>query len=134
MFSVLLVCSVFSFAQTVTEQFLVKGNCNMCKARIENAALKAGAQTANWTADNQTLIMTLDESKVKCDDILIQIAEVGHDNEKYKAPEDAYKNLPACCLYTKSSDFEKPNNTLEHHSDSDKKTNQIEGVKLTREK
>lgn len=134
MFSVLLVCSVFSFAQTVTEQFLVKGNCNMCKARIENAALKAGAQTANWTAENQTLTMTLDESKVKCDDILIQIAEVGHDNEKYKAPEEAYKNLPACCLYTKSSDFEKPNNTLEHHSDSDKKTNQIEGVKLTREK
>ena len=134
MFSVLLVCSIFSFAQTVTEQFLVKGNCEQCKARIEKAALKAGAQTANWTAENQTLTMTLDESKVKCDDILKQIAEVGHDNEKYKAPEEAYKNLPACCLYTRGSDFEKPNDTLEHHSDSDKKTNQIEGVKLTREK
>ncbi len=134
MFSVLLFCSIFSFAQTVTEQFLVKGNCNMCKARIEKAALKAGAQTANWTAENQTLMMTLDESKVQCDDILKQIAEVGHDNEKFKAPEEAYKNLPACCLYTRGSDFEKPIDTLEHHSDSDKKTNQIEGVKLTREK
>ncbi|UQB67960.1 TonB-dependent receptor [Epilithonimonas zeae] len=134
MFSVLLVCSVFSFAQTVTEQFLVKGNCNMCKARIEKAALKAGAQTANWTADNQTLTMTLDESKVKCDDILKQIAEVGHDNEKYKAPEDAYKNLPSCCLYTRGSDFKAPNENADHDSDSDKKTNQIEGVKLTREK
>lgn len=134
MFSVLLVCSVLSFAQTVTEQFLVKGNCGQCKARIEKAALKAGATTANWTASNQTLTMTLDESKVKCDDILKQIAEVGHDNEKFKAPEEAYKNLPACCLYTRGSDFEKPNDTLEHHSDSDAKTNQIEGVKLTREK
>ncbi|MBN9337289.1 MAG: TonB-dependent receptor [Chryseobacterium sp.] len=134
MFSVLLVCSVLSFAQTVTEQFLVKGNCGQCKARIEKAALKAGATTANWTASNQTLTMTLDESKVKCDDILKQIAEVGHDNEKFKAPEEAYKNLPACCLYTRGSDFEKPNDTLEHHSDSDAKTNQIEGVKLSREK
>jgi len=131
-FSVLLVCSVFSFAQTVTEQFLVKGNCNMCKARIEKAALKGGAQTANWTADNQTLTMTLDESKVKCDDILKQIAEVGHDNEKYKAPEDAYKNLPSCCLYTRGSDFKAPNDNADHDSDSDAK--QIEGVKLTREK
>lgn len=132
MFFMLLVCSIFSFAQTVTEQFLVKGNCNMCKARIEKAALKAGATSANWTAENQTLTMTLDESKVKCDDVLKQIAEVGHDNEKFKAPEEAYKNLPACCLYTRGSDFEKPGDTLEHHSESNE--NQIEGVKLTREK
>ena len=49
----------------------------MCKERIEKTAIKAGAQTANWTAENQTLTITLDESKVKCDDILKQIAEVG---------------------------------------------------------
>ncbi len=132
MFSVLLVCSVLSFAQTVTEKFLVKGNCKMCKARIETAALKAGAQTAIWSADSQTLKMTLDESKVKCDDILKQIAEVGHDNEKYKAPEDAYKNLPSCCLYTRGSDFKTPDVNADHDSDSNAK--QIEGVKLTRER
>ena len=39
MFSVLLVCSVLSFAQTITEQFLVKGNCNMCKERIEKTVV-----------------------------------------------------------------------------------------------
>lgn len=120
MFSVLLICSIFSFAQTVTEQFLVKGNCNMCKARIENAALKAGAQTANWTAENQTLTMTLDESKVSCVNILKEIAEVGHDNEKFKAPDDSYKKLPPCCEYTRDSD--------------ESNAKQIEGVKLTREK
>ena len=55
MFFMLLMLSAFSFAQAVTEQFLVKGNCNMCKARIETAATKAGAISANWSAENQTL-------------------------------------------------------------------------------
>lgn len=128
MFFVLLLTSVFSFAQAVTEQFLVKGNCNMCKARIETAATKAGAISANWSAENQTLTMVLDESKVTCDTILKQVAEAGHDNEKFKAPESAYKALPSCCLYTRGSG---KNENI--HSDSDSEAKQIEGVKLTRE-
>nr|WP_228373871.1 TonB-dependent receptor [Epilithonimonas tenax] len=131
MFFVLLLTSVFSFAQAVTEQFLVKGNCNMCKARIETTAVKAGAISANWSAENQTLTMVLDESKVTCDTILKQVAEAGHDNEKFKAPDGVYKALPACCLYTRGSDKNENNH---EDSDSDQKTNQIEGVKLTREK
>jgi outer membrane receptor for ferrienterochelin and colicins len=127
MFFVLLLTSVFSFAQAVTEQFLVKGNCNMCKARIETAATKAGAISASWSAENQTLTMVLDESKVTCDTILKQVAEAGHDNEKFKASESAYKALPSCCEYTRGSD---KNENI--HSESDAK--QIEGVKLTREK
>ena len=129
MFFLLMLTSVFSFAQAVTEQFLVKGNCNMCKARIETAATKAGAISANWSAENQTLTMVLDESKVTCDTILKQVAEAGHDNEKFKAPEDAYKALPACCSYTRGA--EKNENI---HADSDSDAKQIEGVKLTREK
>lgn len=129
MFFVLLLTSVFSFAQAVTEQFLVKGNCNMCKARIETAAKKAGAISANWSAENQTLTMVLDESKVTCDTILKQVAEAGHDNEKFKAPDGVYKALPACCLYTRGSD---KNENIHEDSDSDAK--QIEGVKITREK
>jgi len=102
----------------------------MCKERIEKTAIKAGAQTANWTAENQTLTMTLDESKVSCVNILKEIAEVGHDNEKFIAPDEAYKKLPSCCLYTKDAGFDKPNENI----DSDSDTRQIEGVKLIREK
>ena len=131
MFFVLLTASLFSFAQAVTEQFLVKGNCGQCKARIEKAALNAGATSANWTADNQTLTMVLDESKVTCDTILKQVAEAGHDNEKFKAPDDVYKNLPTCCLYTRGSDFTKPSETMHHDSESDAKD--IESVKLTKQ-
>ena len=129
MFFVLLLTSVFSFAQAVTEQFLVKGNCGQCKARIEKAALNAGATSANWSAENQTLTMVLDESKVTCDTILKQVAEAGHDNEKFKASDNAYKALPTCCLYTRGSD--KNENT---HADFESDAKQIEGVKLTREK
>lgn len=121
---VLLFISIFSLAQTVTEQFKVKGNCNMCKARIESTALKSGVQTATWNAENQTLTMVLDESKVSCVNILKDIAEAGHDNEKFKAPDEAYKKLPPCCEYTRDSD--------KKSSESDAK--QIEGVKLIREK
>lgn len=129
MFFVLLLTSVFSFAQAVTEQFLVKGNCNMCKARIETTATKAGAISANWSAETQTLTMVLDESKVTCDTILKQVAEAGHDNEKFKASDGVYKSLPACCLYTRGSG--KNENV---HTDSDSDAKQIEGVKITREK
>ena len=132
MFFVLLLTSVFSFAQAVTEQFLVKGNCNMCKARIETAATKAGAISADWSAETQTLTMVLDETKVTCDTILKQVAEAGHDNEKFKAPESAYKALPACCLYTKDAGMSNPDISLNHDSESDAK--EIEGVKLKREK
>lgn len=124
MLFILLICSVFSFSQTVTEHFLVKGNCEQCKARIEKTAIEAGAISADWTAENQTLTMTLDESKVSCNEILKEIANAGHDNEKFKAPDEAYKKLPPCCEYTRDS----ANET----SESDAR--QIEGVNLTREK
>jgi Cu(I)/Ag(I) efflux system membrane fusion protein len=29
------------------------------------------------------------------------IAKNGHDTEKYKAPDEVYKQLPECCLYRK---------------------------------
>ena len=132
MFFMLLMLYAFSFAQAVTEQFLVKGNCNMCKARIETAATKAGAISADWSAETQTLTMVLDETKVTCDTILKQVAEAGHDNEKFKAPESAYKALPACCLYTKDAGMSNPDINLNHDSESDAK--EIEGVKLKREK
>lgn len=131
-FFILMLASVFSLGQTITEQFLVKGNCGQCKARIEKAALTAGATSANWSAENQTLTTTLDQSKVTGDAILKSIADAGHDNEKYRAPDEVYNALPECCLYSRDSDFEKPNDTLLHHSENDEK--QIEGVKLIREK
>ena len=45
--------------------------------------------------------------KTKCNrvtvDILKNIAEVGHDNEKYTATDEVYEKLPSCCHYERES-------------------------------
>ncbi|WP_370898732.1 TonB-dependent receptor domain-containing protein [Chryseobacterium gossypii] len=80
-------------------EFYVKGNCGSCKARIEKAAKEAGAGSAEWDAEKQSVTLNFDPSKTSADKILKKIAEAGHDNEKYRSEDSTYKNLPACCLY-----------------------------------
>ena len=43
--------------------YYVKGNCDMCKARIEKASKDAGALSAEWKADEQKLYLELDPAK-----------------------------------------------------------------------
>ncbi len=93
-------------AQTITEStFKVKGECGMCKDRIETTAKSAGAASANWNANTQTLSVKYDATRVTGDTLLKKIAEVGHDNEKYAAPDSVYSNLPGCCLYERTPSF-----------------------------
>ncbi len=104
-------------AQTITEStFKVKGECGMCKDRIETTAKNAGATSANWNAATQTLSVKYDPSTVTGDTLLKKIADVGHDNEKYSAPDTVYKNLPGCCLYERTPSLikspEQPVNNL----------------------
>lgn len=80
-------------------EFYVKGNCASCKTRIEKAAKDAGANSANWDAEKQIVVLDFDVSKTSSDKILKKIADVGHDNEKYKSTDAVYKDLPGCCLY-----------------------------------
>ena len=96
----------FLFAQTITKStFKVKGECGMCKERIETTAKKSGATYANWSAEKQELAVEYDAAKVNSEEILKQIANVGHDNEKFSAPDNVYKNLPGCCLYPRERSF-----------------------------
>lgn len=120
LFSVLL--SSIVFAQTITNTtFKVKGDCGMCKERIESTALKNGAKTANWTAENQQLQLEFDAEKISADEILKKIAEVGHDNEKYSATTEVYEKLPSCCHYPREPSFLKK----EISSKSSKQENQF---------
>lgn len=101
---VFMLMSMTIFAQSLLkkEQFLVKGNCEMCKSRIENAAKSKGAKTANWSSETQILSVQYDANNTDADKILKNIAEVGHDNDKYKADDSIYKKLPGCCLYDRT--------------------------------
>ncbi|MDN4012517.1 TonB-dependent receptor [Chryseobacterium gambrini] len=90
-------------------EFYVKGNCESCKARIEKAAKDAGADSAEWDAERQIVTLNFDSNKTSSDKILKKIAEVGHDNEKYKSSDNTYKNLPSCCLYDREIPFGEAN-------------------------
>ena len=98
-------------AQTITkETFKVKGDCGMCKDRIETTAKETGATYANWTKETQELIIEFDSSKISTDEILRKIAAVGHDNERFTAPNDVYEKLAACCHYERQPSFLKSEN------------------------
>lgn len=100
-------------------EFFVKGNCESCKARIEKAAKSAGAKSAEWSAEKQTVTLNFDSSKTSADQILKKIAEVGHDNEKYKTTDDVYKQLPGCCLYDRDIEFGEKNEKV-HSNETEK--------------
>lgn len=91
------------FAQTTTSAAMVKGNCGMCKERIENAAKAAGATKAEWNAAQQDLSFEYDAAKTSRENILKKIAEAGHDNALYSADDAVYQGLPGCCHYTRTS-------------------------------
>jgi outer membrane receptor for ferrienterochelin and colicins len=107
-------------------EFYVKGNCESCKARIEKAAKDAGADSAEWNAERQIVTLNFDPKKTSSDKILKKIADVGHDNEKYKSKDNTYKSLPSCCLYDRETPFGEANpkvhfeeGTTSEHADHD---------------
>jgi copper chaperone CopZ len=90
-----------------TEAISVRGNCSMCKERIETAVKDAGAASAYWDAKTQMLKVSYDPSKTNTDALEKKIASVGHDTPKYKADEKAYASLPDCCKYDRGDNTTK---------------------------
>lgn len=88
-----------SIASLKNESFKVWGKCDMCKSRIEKAVIEAGATSASWDIKTQILKVSFDPSKTSKDALSKKLASVGHDTEKYKAPDDVYAKLPGCCHY-----------------------------------
>ena len=80
----------------------VKGNCDMCKKRIEKAAFRVkGVKSANWHAEDQTLHLILDENKTDVLKVQKAVAEAGHDTKEVKASQDDYEGLHFCCKYNR---------------------------------
>lgn len=96
-----LVFSVKVQAQTTvtTATVSVKGNCDECKERIENAADIKGVKNAVWSEDKQALTVTFDSKKVTLDQIETAIAKSGHKTANHEADVKAYNGLPKCCKY-----------------------------------
>jgi len=97
-----LLFSVSSFAQDKTAKTVtiaVKGNCEECKKRIENAADIKGVKFSSWDDDKQVITVTYKTDKVSLAEIEKAIAASGHDVSGIKGNDASYKKLPECCKY-----------------------------------
>ena len=89
-----------AFAQETQEaQFKVYGTCGMCKTRIEKAVAIKEVKYAKWNKTTKMLRVAFQTPGMTLDSLEQRIAAVGHDTEKFKAPDEVYASLPACCLY-----------------------------------
>ena len=91
-----------STTQQKTETFKVWGKCDMCKTRIEKTVKAEGVTNADWDTKTQMLTVTFDPAKTNINALGKKLASVGHDTEKYKAPDDVYAKLPGCCHYERA--------------------------------
>lgn len=91
----------FAFAgDTITEEkFKVFGNCGMCKSRIEKTLKINEVTKATWDKKTKMLTVAFKSGAITADSIQQLVASVGHDTEKFKAPDSVYNELPGCCLY-----------------------------------
>lgn len=90
-------------SSTKTESFKVWGKCEMCKTRIESTVKAEGATSASWDLKTRMLKVSYDPSKTNRDALGKKLASAGHDTEKFKAPDDVYAKLPACCHYDREN-------------------------------
>ena len=83
----------------VSDTLHVEGNCDMCKERIENAALIKGVKKAVYNKHKHQLIIFYNPEKTSIKKVLKAVADEGHDNEMFTAPDEIYNRLPRCCAY-----------------------------------
>ena len=82
------------------EEFLVAGNCGMCKTRIEKAAKSVdGVSAAEWDKESKMIKVSFDSGKTDVHKVHMAIAKSGHDTEMHKASDEVYDKLPGCCKY-----------------------------------
>lgn len=91
---------VFSQEKNRKLNFEVDGKCEMCKMRIEKAALGVrGVKYALWDIPSHQLSLIIDERKTNSMVIKTAIVEVGHDTKELKATDEVYNSVHPCCRY-----------------------------------
>ena len=84
----------------VASQFMVYGNCEMCKKTIEKAALSIkGVKMAKWDIPSNQLSLIFNRRKVDVINIHNAIAKSGYSTSEIKAKKEDYNKLPMCCQY-----------------------------------
>lgn len=83
----------------VTSTLSVKGNCEDCKERIENASDIKGVKVCKWDSETKVATVTFDSGKTSMETIEKAIAKAGYETKNQKADPKAYAKLPKCCKY-----------------------------------
>ncbi|WP_299363985.1 heavy-metal-associated domain-containing protein [Winogradskyella sp.] len=99
-FTVLITTATFAQDKNAKATIEVDGVCEMCKARIEKAAIRTkGVKSAVWNIDTHELQLIYDERKTDLKTIAQKLADVGHDTKEIKATDEAYDSVHPCCKY-----------------------------------
>jgi mercuric ion binding protein len=94
LFLALLVMSTIAVtAKTVTQKFMVKGQCGECKERIEKALDIPGVSFAEWNKDSKMLTVRFNDRKVSEDDLHTLISNLGYATSKLPANKDSQAKL-----------------------------------------
>jgi cation transport ATPase len=115
---VIILVSATGMAQDKNKKmaFEVNGKCEMCKMRIEKAALGvAGVKYASWDIPTHQLSLVIDERKTNSMQIKSAIAEVGHDSKELKATQEAYDAVHPCCKYREDNTDDGATHTKNHN-------------------
>jgi copper chaperone CopZ len=105
---IIIIVSIFSFSVAVAQEenpivetsFKVEGVCNMCKERIEGAALRAkGVKQAEWDKVSKELKVVYNSRKTTEEEIHQSVAAKGHQTAMIEVDSVAYQKLPGCCRY-----------------------------------
>lgn len=97
-----LLFTAMTFAQEKNKKMTmeVDGKCDMCKMRIEKAALGVkGVKYALWDIPSHQLSLIIDERKTDPMQVKTALVEVGHDTKELKASAAAYASVHPCCKY-----------------------------------
>lgn len=87
----------------------VNGKCEMCKKRIETAAIKTvGVKYANWSVETHLLSVIIDERKTNATEVQKNVAAVGHDTKEVKAADEVYAGIHPCCKYREDNTSDDP--------------------------
>lgn len=93
----LLAATLGVFAKPVTQQILVKGECDMCKDKIEKALDIPGISFAEWNVETKMLTVRYNDKKVSEDQIYATISGLGYATDKTEANTAAQQKLDKCC-------------------------------------
>jgi copper chaperone CopZ len=88
-------CGTGSFKE---ESFYVRGNCDMCKDRLESGIKGiAGVAQAKYNVNEEILKVTYDTTITNRATIEKQCANLGHGTKAYPMNEKNHEQLPECC-------------------------------------